>query len=178
MFESLEIPKETTKLLVNISNEKWLRYFFGQHGIYIESVKPLITQGTQINKPTIITIRFDSNEDLKYALKVINDDIYTRRIFKSEIIPLKMKDKVDKFIYNCAKNLLHLAEGSSIKIRCKDNRGLQKRFYDIFVKVNEEENTNCTFDYDNYTVEFLIKEYMIKDRYCMITFADGLDDKL
>jgi len=175
MFNKLCIPPETTKLFVTISNDKWLRYYFGQFDIYIASVKPIITHGTQFNRPTILTIKYNNDSELTSALDDINIDITARRIFKSEVLPLKMKGKVDKFIHNCAKNFLHLVSGNSVKVLCKDNRELQKRFYDTFVKVNEEEKTKCTFDYDNYINEFVIKEYTVGNKYTLVTFADGLD---
>jgi hypothetical protein len=178
----LDIPDKITKYLVNTNHERYLSYLFGLYGFYVESVKPIKTTGSVVNRPSLVTVRYYDDFQLK-DLASLNDNqiclIRTIRVFKSECLKLENKDKIDRFIYSCAKNALHLVNAKDmLYIDCKDNKALQKRFYDIFARVNKEEKTNIEFDYDQFDVKFTIKEFIDEKAgtYWLLTFIDGLPE--
>jgi len=60
---------------------------------------------------------------------------------------------------NVTKNTMDLFPRSTFNIK-SDNRELRRLFYETAVKLNEEEDMGCKFDYDeyNYTLEALVLE--------------------
>jgi hypothetical protein len=168
----LEIPKRVTKLFVTINNEKWLNYYMGYFGIYVGKVQCIIKDGPSTNRPTIITVNYEDDEWLDKSLEGIDTDIGCKRIFKSAVLPIAKKDKIQAFMGSCAANLLGLAKGKTIKIDC-DNIELRNKFYKVFQTVNEKKN-KCKFDYDICDVIFHIKEYTSNGKYYIITYVDGL----
>jgi hypothetical protein len=60
---------------------------------------------------------------------------------------------------NTIKNLLHLfKEPVTFYIDCKD-REIRKQFYDIALRINEDDVTEHKFDYEEYDYRLLIKKY-------------------
>lgn len=181
--KGLDLPKEVTKFLVYSDNAKYLRYLFGGFGVYIEEVTPMYpvkeSRG-QFQRPTLVSARFNAEGEISLLLAKVDKRLQVRRVFKSGWIRAKNKDKIDGFIRNCAKNVLHLASGKTLRVTSKDDPELQRRFYDVFVKMNEEEKTGCKFDYDDYTVTFWIKTYTVpsplatSDKIWIITSVVGL----
>lgn len=176
--KGLDLPKQITKFLVFNDNPKYLRYVFGKFGMYVESIKSLASKSAsgQFHRPAIVIARFDTEEQIRLLLQEADKRLQPRRIFKSVWKRPKSRDKIDAFIYSCAKNLLNLAKGKTLRIYCKDDLKLQQRFYNIFVTVNDQDKLGCKFDYDEYDILFWIKEYVDADnKHWFITSAEGLD---
>jgi len=164
-MKGLNLPKEITKFLVLSDDAKYLRYVFGGLGIYIESVTPIFPKKPsrgQFQRPALLTARFAGEEQIRLLIEKVDKRLQVRRIFKSVWKRPQARDKIDGFIRNCAKNLLNLAKEKTLRIYCKDDPELQKRFYDIFLEENEKEKTNCKFDYDKYDVLFWSKSTVKK----------------
>jgi hypothetical protein len=175
--KGLNLPKQITKFLSISDEPKYLRYVFGHFDIYIESITTLLSKEphrAQFQRPALLVARFDSEQQIRLLLEKADKRLQLRRVFKSMWTRAKNRDRIDGFIKNCAKNLLHLAEGKTLRIHAKDNLELQKHFYDVFVKTNEEEKTNCKFDFDVYDVLFWIKEYVDGDKVWLVTSVEGL----
>lgn len=182
-LKGLNLPKEITKFLAYSDNAKYLRYMFGGFGIYIEEVTPLYPvkeNRGQFQRPTLLTAKFDKEEQIGLLLAKADPRLQVRRVFKSGWVREKNKDKIDGFTRNCVKNVLHLGEGKTFRVTSKDNPELQKRFYDIFVEMNKEEKTECKFDYDEFDVTFWIKTYRVpaplavSDKLWIVTSVEGL----
>lgn len=175
--KGLNLPKQITKFLVYSDNAKYLRYMFGGSGIYIEEVTPVFPvkeNRGQFQRPTLLTTRFDDEKQISLLLAKADSRLQIRRVFKSAWIREKNKDKIDGFIRNCVKNVLHLGEGKTFRITSKDGPELQQRFYNIFVAMNVEEKTNCKFDFDEYDVTFWIKAYKADAKIWIVTSVEGL----
>lgn len=196
-LKGLNLPKEVTKFLVYSDNAKYLRYMFGGFGIYIEEVTPLYPikeDRGQFQRPTLLTAKFDNEEQIRLLLAKADPRLQVRRVFKSGWVRVKNKDKIDGFIRNCVKNILHLCEGKTFYITAKDDPELQRHFYNIFVEMNEDEKkakpptvgtapkpfTGCYFDYDKYDITFWVKTYTVpaplamSDKLWIITSVKGL----
>lgn len=176
-MKGLDLPKNFTKFLVFNDNPKYLRYVFGENGIYVESVTSIAGKSAHgaLQRPAIVVVRYDTDKQIRLHTTRL-EQLQPRRIFKSVWKRPETRNKIDAFIFNCAKNLLNLAKGKTLRIVCKDDSKLQQRCYDAFVKVNEEDKLYCTFDYDEYDVVFRIQEYVdAKDKHWFITSVTGLD---
>jgi hypothetical protein len=202
--KGLDLPKEVTKFLVYSDNAKYLRYMFGGFHIYIEEVTPLYPvkeNRGQFQRPTLLTARFDDEEQIRLllAFKPFHEQLQIRRIFKSGWTRQKNKDKIDGFMRNCAKNVLHMCDEKTLRVTAKDDPDLQKKFYDTLVKMNEAEKKvkpptipdpkrpfkafkGCKFDYDKYDVTFWIKTYTVpaplatSDKIWIITSVEGFSE--
>lgn len=171
------MPKQFTKFLVFNDNPKYLRFVFGKCGIYVESVTSIAGKSAhgQFQRPAIVVVRYDTDEQI-HLLYEKADNLHPRRIFKSVWKRPKARDKIDAFLFNCAKNLLNLAKGKTFRIVCKDDKELQQKCYNIFLKINDEDKLGCDFDYDEYDVAFRIQEYVdADDKHWFITSVEGLD---
>lgn len=169
----ISIDSASGKARVNIANT----YVFGGFGIYIESVTPIFPKKPprgQFQRPALLMAKFASEEQIRLLMEKADKRLQVRRVFKSVWKRPKSRDKIDGFIRNCAKNLLNLTKGKTLRIHCKDDAELQKRFYDIFLEENEKEKTNCKFDYDEYDILFWVKEYASEEKHWFITSAEGL----
>lgn len=174
-LKGLDLPKNFTKFLVFNDNPKYLRYVFGKCGIYVESVTSIAAKdaGGQFQRPAIVLVRYDTDKQIRLLEKT---RLNPRRIFKSVWKRPKAREYIDAFIHNCAKNLLNLVKGKTLRIICKDDPELQQKCYNIFVKVNEKDKLGCKFDYDEYDIIFRIQEYVdVKGKHWFVTSVKGLD---
>jgi hypothetical protein len=170
----MKIPENTTKFLVMSSDRNYLSYLFGQYGIYVGKIQPIMS-GSKLGAPTIATIRYNDGMDIGIASMDLNEaDFYCQRVFKSEMTKIERKDRIDKFLGYCAKNLVYLVPNMTIKIS-SNNIDLRSRFYRMAFDANITEGTRCHFDYDDFDIEFTIKEYVSGDKYWIVTFIEGLE---
>lgn len=176
MLNKIIKPKKVAKYLVAISDSKLLRYYFGYYGIYVDAIRPLLNSRNKLNSPTIVTIFYEDEDQLKYFEKYAVKDISLHRIFKS--MSVKRNDKTGKrieaFAHNSVRNLVNLVKGKRIRVVCKESKDLQDYFYKMFLDINEKEGTNCKFDYDSYDVTFRVREYFNDYGYSIVSFVEGL----
>ena len=126
-MKGLDLPKNFTKFLVFSDNPKYLRYIFGKCGVYVESITSIASKAAHgaLQRPTIVVVRYDSDKQISLLMK--ETQLHPRRIFKSVWKRQAARKKIDAFIFNCAKNLLNLCKGKTLRIVCKDDAELQEQ---------------------------------------------------
>jgi hypothetical protein len=163
----IETTWKIAKLLINdLGSYKVFLYKLPQHGLYLQSLRPIpIVYDCRLGGPKILfaktlyphiaMVRYKEEDQV---LGFIHSEPFkASRIFKHGMYFNDFSEScIGGFMKNVTKNMMGLFPRSTFNIK-SDNRELRKLFYETAVKLNEEENIGCKFDYDeyDYTLEIL-----------------------
>jgi len=165
------LPKRLAKLLVfSVDDHYELAYELGKHDIALQQYRVIKTNENVHLNPKMAVIRYNKDEDIRAFIE--KSGIKAFRIFKKGRF---RKAKFKSFLYSTANNLLGLTKGGTIRIWSKDEK-LQKKFYDVCLRVNAEQKFNVTFDYDKYDVSVQLRLYNEPDAVWVFVLTEGLDE--
>lgn len=170
---TIEHEWEIAKLLITNCDYKMLFFKLPQYGLYLQSIAPipLVHARTPMglgfhfqassSRPRIPHVVVVRTQDKANVSKFIMGEkqFEASKIFKHGFyFPALEKHYVIGFVCNTVKNMVHLCKGKTIRIVSK-NRELRDIFYEKAVSINEEDSTECIFDYDEYDYVLDIRPY-------------------
>lgn len=153
-----EVPGKVTKLLVYCIDPRIIAYELGKYGVFLEHYRVIRTKPKpQYCDPVLVTVRYDTIEDVLSFIQT--SQLRAIRLFKTA----RYKYKVPVgFLFGTARNLLGLLNNKhgsvTIKISSHD-RKIRDQFYNIALEINEEFSYGHRFDFDEYDIDFVLKEY-------------------
>ena len=157
-----EITKnwEVSKILVTANaNPNYIAFKLGQMGIYAQDFKPIITDPHKNadDLPMVVETRSKEKADTqKFVLQETQFKAY--KIFKHGEKFYELEDAVG-LAANTMKNILNRFDEPKTFYIDSDSRGLRDLFYNIAVRINDEDNRGHKFDFETYDYRLIIKKY-------------------
>lgn len=155
-------------LITGVKSKKYLAFRLGQFDIYLQDYTPIIRSSTEKdapaywNTPYIAIVRTPCRLNVSAFIKEMRE-FRVYKIFKWG--PYLTDIRYFGFIDTCMMNAMGLRQGSTFYIDAPNNKGdssnlkFKKLFYERAVKLNEEHNFGCKFDYDEYDYKFEVRTY-------------------
>jgi hypothetical protein len=151
---------EVSKILVTENAQpNYLAYKLGSWEIYVHKMKSIITdiKRSTYQLPMLVEVRSKEKVDIQ-AFILGEKQFRAYRIFKHGEGFYKMEDCIG-LVANTMKSMLHhFKEPTTFYIDCK-SEGLRKAFYEMGERINTEDQTRHTFDFETYDYKLIIKKY-------------------
>jgi len=173
----IELPENVTKMLIYCSDPRITAWQLGDFGIYQETFRTIPSKkNLKEDSPVLVQVKY---EDLQDVMDFIaQSQLRAIRLFKTAIYSDKLPAG---FLYTAAKNLLALfaeTKGEKKVFRINSSKKeLRNKFYEVATKINDEFKYNHGFDFDQYDIEFVLKEFSLGDgkRKLLVTYFYGKD---
>jgi len=163
-----------SKLLVtNNAHRDLLAFELGQHGIYLHKFEPIQvnTKKSAMYIPHILELR-SRNEVFVSGFISDHPEFQCYKIFKHGDGFVKLADCIG-LAANTIKNVLNMFPKKTYYIDCGDEK-IRDQFYGLAVRINQEDNIGCQFDFEHYDYRLLIKKYETMDsKFSLITILTG-----
>jgi len=188
----IESKWEIAKLLITTPmSYKILLYTLPQYGLYLQSLRPIRTvfkpepkAGPRIffRDPKFAHIAAVRTENIENVVDFIQEQkrFQAMRIFKhGRHYKTLESGRYMGLVCNTVKNMMALKSGSVFRITSQDKK-MRDVFYATAIRINEEDNLGCSFDYDEYDYTLEIRKYNRYwnnelDSYCIVTILYGDD---
>ena len=174
----VKLPEKGTSLLAYCLHPNILAWKLGKYNILMDRFYTLRTCrniGRQ-DAPAYVKVSYSNLSDIVDFIH--NSGIKTIRLFKTT----KYRNNAPHgFYYHAAKNLMgSFGDKKTIWKISSNNTKIRDEFYRIAKEINEEFNWKNGFDYDNYDLEFVLKEYTVLNKHTnrnkiLITYFHGKD---
>jgi hypothetical protein len=157
---------EVSKILVTANaNFNYLAFKLGRRDIYIYNVKTLETDPNKNALALPMLVETRSKRTVDTQLFVVEEKQFKAyKIFKHGNGFLKDKDVVG-LAANTMKNVLNMFNSPKTFYIDSDSKDLRDIFYNIGVRINEEDQTGHNFDFEIYDYRLIIKKYNIINHY-------------
>jgi hypothetical protein len=153
---------EVSKILVTANaNPNYLAYKLGKMGIYVHSFKTILTdlKKNADDMPMLLDVRSPDTLDVQDFV-VGNPEFKAYKIFKHGD-GFKDTEDVVGLAANTMKNLLNMekfVDPTTFYID-SDSQSLRNLFYNMAVRINDEDNCGHSFDFETYDYRLIIKAY-------------------